>query len=325
MNKLLALALFAASLAGAQNKTILAPGLSQDWINEIQAAVPGVSIVKSGDISTVDAIVGEVTPEQIRAAHKLKWVQVMSAGVDNLRFPELVDSDIVLTNMKVVYGPEIADHAFAFLLALTRKLNVTIPAQKNEEWKADRSGMTELNGKTAVIVGVGGIGRQIAQRAFGFGMKVIGVDVRDYPPDVLVSRYVKPDQLDEVLPLADVVFISVPLTHKSEGMMGAKEFELMKKGSYFIAVSRGKTYSMNGLVKALDEQRLAGAGVDVTNPEPLPPGHPLWKFSNAIITPHQANGSDKLAARQFNIVKENVRRFAAGEPLLNVVDKKEGF
>lgn len=325
MKKLLALALLAASLAGAQSKKILAPDLSQEWIDKIHAAVPGATIVKDGSIADADALIGSITPEELSNAHKLKWVQVLSAGVDHMMFPELVHSDVTVTNMKVIYGPEIADHAFAFLLALTRKLNVTIPAQVNEEWKADRTGMTELNGKTAVIIGVGGIGRQIAQRAFGFGMKVIGVDVRDYPPDVLVSRYVKPDQLDEVIPLADVVFISVPLTKKSEGMMGSKEFELMKKGSYFIAVSRGRIYSMNGLVKALDEHRLAGAGVDVTNPEPLPPGHPLWKFKNAIITPHQANGSDKLAGRQFDIVKENIRRFVAGEPLLNVVDKQEGY
>ena len=258
MKKLLALTLLAASLAGAQSKKILAPDLSQEWIDKIHAAVPGATIVKDGSIADADALIGSITPEELSNAHKLKWVQVLSAGVDHMMFPELVHSDVTVTNMKVIYGPEIADHAFAFLLALTRKLNVTIPAQVNEEWKADRTGMTELNGKTAVIIGVGGIGRQIAQRAFGFGMKVIGVDVRDYPPDVLVSRYVKPDQLDEVIPLADVVFISVPLTKKSEGMMGSKEFELMKKGSYFIAVSRGKIYSMNGLVKALDEHRLAG-------------------------------------------------------------------
>lgn len=331
MRKLLALALFASTLAGAQTKRILAPDLSQEWIDKIQAAVPGVTLVKVNEadvvreIGNADALIGNISPEEFRAAHQLKWVQVLSAGVDHMMFPELVQSNVTVTNMKVIYGPEIADHAFAFLLSLTRKLNVTIPAQVNEEWKADRAGMTELNGKTAVIIGVGGIGRQIAQRAFGFGMKVIGVDVKDYPPDLLVSRYVKPDQLDEVLPLADVVFISAPLTKKTEGMMGKKEFELMKKDSYFVAVSRGKIYSMDGLVKALDEHRLAGAGVDVTNPEPLPKGHPLWKFKNAIITPHQANGSDKLAGRQFDIVLENVRRFASGQPLVNIVDKQEGF
>ena len=156
-------------------------------------------------------------------------------------------------------------------------------------------------------------------------MKVIGVDVRDMPPTVTVQRFVPPDMLDTVLPEADVVFISVPHTKRSEGMMGAKQFELMKKGSYFIAVSRGKIYDHNGLVKALDSRRLAGAGMDVTDPEPLPKGDPLWKFPNVIITPHTSGGSDNLEARLYNLVKENIRRFGAGMALLNVVDKKAGF
>jgi hypothetical protein len=148
--------------------------------------------------------------------------------------------------------------------------------------------LLELRGKTAVIIGVGGIGSQIAQRAHGFGMTVIGVDPKDIPLNPDISRVVSPDRVDTVLPLADVVFISAPHTPQSEGMIGPKQFELMKKGAYFIAVSRGKLYNTDALVKALDERRLAGAGLDVTNPEPLPKGHALWKFENVIITPHIA-------------------------------------
>jgi phosphoglycerate dehydrogenase-like enzyme len=331
MRKLAAILACFCSLGLADTKKILAPALSDSLIQQIQASTPGVRIVKvrgpdiGREIEDADAIIGGVSPENFRRAKKLKWVHVMSAGVEKALFPELIDSDVVVTNAKNVYGPQIADHAFAFLLTLTRRLNVTIPKQHEEEWPPGRAGMFELNGKTAVIIGVGGIGSQIAQRANGFGMKVIGVDVRDYPPSNIVQRYVHPDRLDSVLPEADVVFISAPHTRKSEGMMGRKEFELMKKGSYFIAVSRGKIYSMDGLVKALDEGRLAGAGVDVTDPEPLPKGHPLWKFSNVVITPHTAGGSDRLEERIDNLIKENVRRFAAGETLLNVVDKKEGF
>lgn len=239
--------------------------------------------------------------------------------------PALTDSNVVVTNAKNIYGPQIADHAFMFLLALARKLPTTMARQSAEDWGGGREGMFELKDKTAVIIGVGGIGSQIAQRAHGFGMKVIGVDIRDIPPSVEVSRVVPPDQLDSVLPLADVVFISAPHTPKTEGMMGAKQFELMKKGSYFVAVSRGKVYNMGGLVKALDEGRLAGAGVDVTDPEPLPKGHPLWKFKNAMITPHIAGGSDNLNTRIDSLLKENIRRFASGQPLTNVVNKKEGF
>lgn len=136
---------------------------------------------------------------------------------------------------------------------------------------------------------------------------------------------VKPDQLDDVLPEADVLFISAPHTEQSHKMVGAKEFSLLKKGSYFVAVSRGGVYDMPGLVKALDEQRLAGAGVDVVDPEPLPKGHPLWKFNNAIITPHIAGRSDRDRDRMVNTIKDNIARFADGKPLLNVVNKQRGF
>jgi len=151
------------------------------------------------------------------------------------------------------------------------------------------------------------------------------VDREDKPFVPFVEKFVKPDQLDEVLPQADVVFTSVPDTPQSRKMMGASQFALMKKNSYFIAVSRGKIYDMGGLVKALDEKRLAGAGVDVTDPEPLPKDHPLWKFENAIITPHIAGRSDQDAGRMVGTIQENIRRFVAGKPLIHVVDKKKGY
>jgi len=140
-----------------------------------------------------------------------------------------------------------------------------------------------------------------------------------------LAKTVAPDRLDSVLPSADVVFIAAPLTQQTEGMMGARQFDLMKQNSYFIAISRGRLYDMDGLVKALDEKRLAGAGVDVTNPEPLPKGHALWNFPNAIITPHVAGLSDVEYTRDEELFIENLRRFAANEPLLNVVDKEKGY
>src|SRR5260370_4720220 len=291
--------LFGSSLLlNAQNKKILAPGMSPAAIKELQSVAPNVTIFNvrgehvAREIVDADAILGGIRQERFRNAKKLKWVHVSSAGVEHDLFPELVESDVVVTNAKLLYGPQIADHAFAFLLALTRRLNVTIPNQTKEAWPPGREGMVELNGKTALIIGMGGIGSQIAQRATGFGMKVIGVDPRDIPPSATVSKVVPPDRLDSVIPEADVVFISVPHTPKSEGMMGKKEFELMKKNSYFIAVSRGKIYSMDGLVKALDSGQLAGAGVDVTDPEPLPAGDAPLKFKNVGITPHTAGGAN---------------------------------
>lgn len=328
--------LFCCCLLPAQTKKVIA-NLSPEMLKDLAVSAPNVRIVSvrpadlPKEIEDADAMVGvSLTPELLKRAKQLKWLHITSAGVETHGrqiglFPELVESNIVVTNAKNVYGPQIADHAFAFLLALTRKLNVTIPRQQLEEWSSGRDGMFELDGKTAVIIGVGGIGTQIAQRAHGFGMKVIGVDIRDVPRSNIIQRVVPPDMLNSVLPEADVVFISVPHTPKSEGMMGAKQFEAMKQGSYFIAMSRGKIYDHQALVKALDSRKLAGVGLDATDPEPLPKGHPLWKFPNVIITPHVSGGSDNLEARLTTLVRENIRRFGAGLPLLNVVDKKEGF
>jgi len=282
------------------------------------------------EIADADGFIGgPLNAADLKAAKKLRWVQSFSAGVENQLFLSgntiLRDSAIVLTNNRIVEGPELADHALAMLLALTRQLPRFMANQAQDRWQGNSQGMLVLKDKMAVVIGVGGAGFNIATRAWAFGMTVIGVDPQDYPLTPIIKKYVKPDQLDEVLPQADVVFVSAPHTEQSHHMMGKREFELMKQGSYFVAVSRGGLYDMDGLVKALDTKRLAGAGVDVTEPEPLPKGHPLWKFNNAIITPHVAGRSDQDNARMVGTVRENIKRFAAGKPLINVVDKQKGY
>jgi phosphoglycerate dehydrogenase-like enzyme len=305
-------------------------------MEELQSATPDARIVAverskmMTEIGDADGYIGEITSAEVRAAKNLKWVGIMAAGVERVLFPadgtsDLRDSNIVLTNNKIVQGPEIADHALAMLLMLSRNLYLLYKNDQQQIWNPHPYHGIELNGKTAVVIGVGGIGTQIALRANAFGMSVIGVDREDKPFLPFVKKVVKPDQLDAVLPEADVVFISVPDTPQSHKMMGASQFALMKKNSYFIAVSRGGIYEMSGLVKALDEKRLAGAGVDVTDPEPLPKDHALWKFENAIITPHIAGRSDQDAGRMVGTIQENIRRFVAGKPLINVVDKKKGY
>jgi phosphoglycerate dehydrogenase-like enzyme len=319
----------------AQTKKILVEG-NAAMAAEFQSVSSKVKVVPVNaqnvmqEIGDADAFIGSIKPEQVRAGKNLKWVAVMSAGVENVLMKsgtnDLRDSNITLTNNKVVQGPEIADHALAMLLMQTRRLNLYFRNQMDSKWESPRPypGI-ELRGKNAVVIGIGGIGMQIAQRAWAFGMNVVGVDPEDRPFSPFLTRMVKPDQIDEVIPDADVVFISAPDTPKSHKMMGKKQFELMKKHSYFIAVSRGGIYDMDGLVKALDSKVLDGAGVDVTDPEPLPPGHPLWKFNNVIITPHIAGRSDQDNARMIGTIKENIQRFADGRPLVNVVDKVKGY
>jgi phosphoglycerate dehydrogenase-like enzyme len=321
--------------AAAQTKKIVVVSTDANFVQDLQSASTGAKLVAVSqadimkEIGDADAVIGELKPEHIRAARNLKWMQVMAAGVERVLHlsgaNELRDSQIVLTNNQIVQGPEIADHALAMLLALSRGINRFVVHRQQELWQPRPYGGIELNGRTALVVGVGGIGTQIAVRADAFGMEVVGVDPEDVPYAPYLKKVVKPDQIDEVLPQADVVFVSAPHTPLSHKMIGPKQFELMKNGSYFIAVSRGGLYDLDGLVRALDSRRLAGAGVDVTDPEPLPKGHPLWKFENAIITPHIAGRSDKDRARMVGTIKENIRRFVAGKPLLNVVDKQKGY
>ena len=335
MKLLFSLALLSSFALMAQTKKIVMTNADPQMLQTLSGASTKVRLVNATpttlltELADADAFIGDPTPEMVRAGKKLKWVQIMSAGAERVLFlsggNDLRDSDIVLTNNRIVQGPEIADHALALLLTLSRGLNRFIADDKNETWDPRNYKGIELNGKTAVIIGMGGIGQQIATRAWAFGMNVIGVDPQDYPISPFVKRMVKPDQLDDVLPEADVLFISAPHTEQSHKMVGAKEFSLLKKGSYFVAVSRGGVYDMPGLVKALDEQRLAGAGVDVVDPEPLPKGHPLWKFNNAIVTPHIAGRSDRDRDRMVNTIKDNIARFADGKPLLNVVNKQRGF
>jgi len=319
--------------ARAETKKILVedPTVVQE-LSSVSADARIVPVTKENvmrEIADADAFIGNITPEEVRAGKKLKWVHVMSAGVERVLFlsgsNDLRDSDIVLTNNKIVQGPEIADHAMAMLLALSRDLPTFWANKQSETWEQRPYRGIELNGRTAVIIGLGGIGNQIATRAWGFGMTVIGVDPEDKPFSPFVKKTVKPEELHAVLPEADVVFISAPHTPQSHKMVGPREFDLMKKGAYFIAVSRGGIYDLNSLIKALDGRRLAGAGVDVMDPEPLPKGNALWKFPNAIVTPHIAGRSDKDHARMVGTAIENLRRFLDGRPLVNVVNKQKGY
>ena len=335
MTRWIALALLSVSLCGAQTLKILVAGQNDETLADWQRASSKVELVRvssetaMNEIADADAYIGNISPELVQAGKKLRWVQTLSAGVEQVLHRSgsdtLANSDIVLTNNQIVQGPEIADHAMALLLTLTRFLPTYMQRQADENWQGRPYTLVELNGKNALVIGMGGIGLQIAIRAWAHGMRVVGVDPEDIAYLPYVDRIVKPDMIDSVIGDADVVFMAAPHTPKSHKMMGPDQFDSMKEGAYFIAVSRGGTYDLGSLVKALDSKRLSGAGVDVTDPEPLPKGHALWKMDNVIITPHIAGRSDMDRGRMLGIVKSNIQRFADGLPLLNVVDKQKGY
>jgi phosphoglycerate dehydrogenase-like enzyme len=274
------------------------------------------------------ADVSYATPEFLRAASRLRWVQARSAGVDRfLAVPELVARDeLLLTNYRGVHGPAIADHTMAMLLALTRDLPGSLAAQREQRWsrEAERPRIA-LAGRTMLVVGLGGIGSEIAVRAHGMGMRVIATRRSVEPAPSYVERVGTPDQLRSMLAEADVVAIAVPLTAETEGLFDADLFAAMRKGSYLLNIARGKVVRTDALLAALREGHLAGAGLDVTDPEPLPADHPLWKEPNVIITAHIAADAELTEARGMELELENMRRFDRGEPLLNVVDKKAGY
>ena len=283
MKRIFALLLTFAALSFAADKKIVVRGSGYGFSDDDtaielyqKAAGDDATVVAARsseefakEIVDAHGIIGGISKELFPKAKNLEWVQSVSAGVEAYSFwPEFMASDVMLTNCKVVQGPTIGDHAFALLLSLTRGLHEYLPNKRQWKSRADApKGMTELPGMTAVIIGMGGIGTQIAQRAHAFGMDVIGVDPKNIPVSVYAPTIVPPDRLDEVLPKGDVVFVAAPLTPESERMIAAKQFEAMKKGAYFIAVSRGRLYDKGDLVKAIavaTAREVAATGVDWT-------------------------------------------------------------
>jgi phosphoglycerate dehydrogenase-like enzyme len=294
-----------------------------DSVPEIEwVIVPPESVLAV--IGSADAFIGEPTPEVIRAGSRLRWVQTQAGGVDGFLFPELLERPIVLTNAKIVKGPAMADHAMGLLLLLTRQLWRAVEARAREEWASDDYEPIELHGKTALIVGLGGAGTQVAERAFASGMRVIATDPKDIPIMRAVERVERPERLAELLPLADVIFLTAPLTKQTFRLIGDREFGLMKRGVYLVNIARGELVDTDALVRALQDGRAAGAGLDVVSPRP-PRGHPLWRMKNVIVTPHFAGRSDQGPERRSQLIIENARRFARGLPLRNVVDRTLGY
>jgi phosphoglycerate dehydrogenase-like enzyme len=333
-----ALATFAPTTVAQARSTkrlkVIIPTTNPEQLSELQAAAPAVELVQCRNedeaverVADADASYGFITTRIIRAGKSLKWVQQSSAGVEHLmKITELVQSDIILTNMQRAYAPEIADQAIGYLLAFTRGLAHFVRTQPSQEWRASGPGVVldELMGKTLLVVGLGGIGSEIARRAAAFGMRVVATDPKVLERPLYVDELHKPSAFHSLLPRADVVASAVPLTNASRKMIGAEEFGIMKRGVILINVSRGGVVDTEALVSALDNKQVAAAGLDVTDPEPLPKGHPLWT-RNVIITPHSAGQSPGGERRRHEVLLENLRRFAAGEMLLNIVDKTVGY
>jgi phosphoglycerate dehydrogenase-like enzyme len=303
----------------------------------LQAAAPGVEIVlvESQEQAITEAtnaqvIMGYCSEELLSQAPELHWIQVYSSGVDRcVPNPSLHKGNKLLTNGQRIGSPALAEHSIALMMALVRGLDVYHANQLQGTWQRntgmEREDFMELEGRTVLVVGLGGIGTQTAKRAHGLGMRVIATrGSRREGPDYV--EYVGlADEVNELAARADVVINTAPLTDLTRGMFDAAFFAAMKPTAYFVSVGRGASTVTADLVAALESGSIAGAGLDVTDPEPLPEGHPLWTMPRVIITPHTAGRSDKGRDRLFLLVQENLRRYVAGEPMLSVVDIDRGY
>ena len=314
--------------------------IAPPWFGEkLRTEFPDIDV---SQISTGDRLTQEVTdahilfgghlkPEQFRAAHELRWIHSPSAGVNPLLFPELINSDIILTNARDVHGTVVAEHVIALMFALARRIPESVRFQEKRQWGQEllwnqHKTPRELAGATVGLVGLGSIGRNVAQRASALGMNVLAVrEHADRPKPEHVDEVMPTSLLNKMLLRCDYVVLSPPLTPATQGMIGREQFAAMTKDGYLINVGRGPLVQETALIEALRERKIAGAGLDVFDQEPLPAESPLWDLENLLITPHTAGMTGKLWERHYALFSENLRRYLQGQPLLSIVNKKLGY
>lgn len=308
-------------------------GFPQSWVDEMGSTFPSVDFLVADDnlesiraaIPHANVLVGcprhLFTASLLAAAPNLVWVHSTGAGVEQFILPEFVASDILFTNGRIIQGPEVADHALALILALSRNVAQMLKGQP----RGDMPRAIELRKKICLVYGLGGIGLLVAERVKAFGMSVIGI-ANDLPPMLsMVDEFFGPEDFVRQLPRADVVVCAAPNTTRTRQVIDAEHFAAMKQGSIFVNVSRGAVVDTAALSDAVRAGKFRGVGLDVTEPEPLPVEHPLHGFPNVLITPHMAGPSDHNRRRSFELVRDNIARFLRGENLFNIVNKQLGY
>jgi phosphoglycerate dehydrogenase-like enzyme len=259
----------------------------------------------------------------LEATPKLRWYHTVSAGVETMPLPELAKRGIVLTNNSGSYDIQIAEHLMAFVFAASRQLHRYRDQQRAPEWKEQTH--QELRDATIVVYGMGSIGGEIARLAAAVGMRVIGVRRKAGPPGPGIDRVVAADRLADVVGEADYLAIAAPLTEATRGAISREVISRMKPTAWIMNIARGAIVDEPAMTEALQAKRIGGAALDVFTTEPLPADSPLWRLENVIITPHHSGSSPRAGERTLALFAENLRRYKAGEPLINRVDYKAGY
>lgn len=310
--------------------------MTEENLNRIRQAAPAakISIIKDkadweaqkADIAADVDVMFALRPAMwFRAMPNLHWCQQTGAGANwLLDEPEFAESDLILTNASGVHAIPIAEHILALVFALSRGIHKNVRSQVKKEWDR-RAPIQELDGATLGLVGVGKIGRKTAEKAMGLNMKVLGLRRNPGRKVPGIDTMYGPGDLLEMLPGCDWVVVTAAMTAETDGLIGEPELSAMKNSAHIINIARGSIIQEGALIKALQEGWIAGAGLDVFEKEPLPESSPLWDMENVIVTPHYAGATPFYVDRLLDIFTENLERYQAGEPLVNVVDKKLGY
>lgn len=315
------------------------PWIAPQWFSQrLRADFPQLEVVQLPDYERISeeivdadlAIAWSLRGDQIAVAKKLRWVHSTAAAVHALMTPELQASDIVVTNARAVHGPVVAEHAMALVFALAKRLPEAAKFQAQRHWAQQEICESpprprELRDATIVIVGFGSIGTSLAKLARAVGMRVVGVREHPEQESELADQMYGFEELDRALGEGDFVVLATPVTAKTHQLMNAARLEHLKPDAYLVNVGRGVLIDEEALQHALRANHFAGAALDVTAEEPLPPGSPLWTMENVFITPHTAGFAEKMWERHYDKYTQNLRRYLAGEPLLWTVDKNAGY
>jgi len=306
--------------------------LSESQLERIRGATQGLDVVvadspekQEAHLPDTDVLFGRFAPAMLDRAKEVKWVQVPWVGVEPFLVDPFLSSPIPLVNAKGVMGIPMAEHTWALILALTRGVSTAMRERRWESRRAIRSQVWELAGKSIGIVGLGSVGTEVARRAVAFGMEVLAIRRGESQKPPFVSQVWKSDRLHDLLALSDIVVICTPLTQHTQGMFDLEAFRHMRRHALLINVGRGQIVHDEALLQALREGLIGGAGLDVVATEPVPEDSPLWDMENVVLTPHVGGDSPQNLDRAVDLLCTNLERYATGLPLLNVVDKQEGY
>jgi D-2-hydroxyacid dehydrogenase (NADP+) len=316
-------------------KVILATQLKPEDAQRLRLAFPQVTFLEAYNEEAIQSVIadgeaifgGHITAGLLERAERLKWIQTRSAGINHLPTAEIWKRNILLTNASGAHGVPIAENILALMLAFAIRLPSLLEAQRERIWSPERAWREKftLYGQTLLVIGLGDLGAALAHRASALGMRVIGIRKRPLPPPAGVEQIYPRERIAEALAQADHVALCLPLTDETTGYMGELELRQMKRSAYLYNAGRGLTIASEPLLRALQEGWIAGAGLDVTDPEPLPADHPLWSLPNVILTQHTSGASPFNSRWVTDIFIENLRRYLHGEPLKNRVDPQLGY